>query len=530
MYIIKNAWKNITRSKGRNILVGAIVVLIAVASCVALAIQNAAAEIVSQQKQASEIVATLNVDRQKMMRQAQEGQADIRELMQNMPVLSLEEVKLFGTSVYVKNYTYTVSGTINGASIIPYSTGNTDSGTASDNVSGQETDGNAGQRPAGGFGGDAGGRNPGVNGDFTITGYSGSFAMEAFRNGTNQIVEGSMFEDGTEEFVCVISDELLLLNGLSIGDTITLCNPANTEETYDFVIKGSYQSADTGSLENQFRFSTAMDPANTILVSYEACQKMLDASKAANTAVDETVEDSGSSPLTGQLSAAFYLTSAEEVDAFTADLKEKGLNEYYSVSTNAETVAQSLEAIQDLNRFSSIFLLVVIVAGGVILVVINLINIRERKYEVGVLTAIGMKKGKVAVQFVIELLLVTLTALILGSGIGAILSVPTADLMLENQLAAQKSHQEQVQNNFGGMQMGEGQPGGGRQRPGGMGDFAGVRQNSTVSYIDQIHAAINAKVLFQLFGIGLLLTLLSGCVAVVFIARYSPLKILSERG
>ena len=42
MYILKNAWRSITRSKGRNILIGIILFVIAVSACIALSIGEAA--------------------------------------------------------------------------------------------------------------------------------------------------------------------------------------------------------------------------------------------------------------------------------------------------------------------------------------------------------------------------------------------------------------------------------------------------------------------------------------------------------
>jgi putative ABC transport system permease protein len=68
-------------------------------------------------------------------------------------------------------------------------------------------------------------------------------------------------------------------------------------------------------------------------------------------------------------------------------------------------------------------LFIVLAIGGVILNVINVFNIRERKYEVGVFTAMGIKKGKVAMQFVTELLCVTLIAIVIGAAVGAAVSV-----------------------------------------------------------------------------------------------------------
>ncbi|MFU2108463.1 FtsX-like permease family protein [Paenibacillus larvae] len=40
------------------------------------------------------------------------------------------------------------------------------------------------------------------------------------------------------------------------------------------------------------------------------------------------------------------------------------------------------------------YIVIVLVLGAVILILLSSIAIRERKYEIGVLRAIGMKKGK----------------------------------------------------------------------------------------------------------------------------------------
>ena len=46
--------------------------------------------------------------------------------------------------------------------------------------------------------------------------------------------------------------------------------------------------------------------------------------------------------------------------------------------------------------------------------VINMINIRERKYEIGVFRTIGMSKLKLTMQFVLELLIISTMSLIIG--------------------------------------------------------------------------------------------------------------------
>ena len=76
----------------------------------------------------------------------------------------------------------------------------------------------------------------GNQGDATVVGYSSDEAMTEFLVGTSTITEGEMFEEGTEEYTCVISDELATYNELEVGDTIVVVNPNNEEESYELTI------------------------------------------------------------------------------------------------------------------------------------------------------------------------------------------------------------------------------------------------------------------------------------------------------
>ena len=60
MYIIKNAWKSISRSKGRNILIGIIVAVIAISSCIGLSIRNAAKKAEEQGLESLSVTATIS--------------------------------------------------------------------------------------------------------------------------------------------------------------------------------------------------------------------------------------------------------------------------------------------------------------------------------------------------------------------------------------------------------------------------------------------------------------------------------------
>ena len=85
--------------------------------------------------------------------------------------------------------------------------------------------------------------------------------------------------------------------------------------------------------------------------------------------------------------------------------------------------------------------------------------------------------------------------------------------------------------------MGGGFPGGlGGNMPSDMpGDFGGGKNpfesmlGGAADYITEVDSAMNLTVVFQMIGVGLLLTLLASAASVLFVMRYDPLKILANR-
>ena len=522
MFVVVNALKSITRSKGRNILIGIIVVAIATASCVALAIQNAADEAKVAGMNLLNITASISVDTRLLMEKVQsEGgdMDDMREMMAAYPNLKLPELMVYADSNLVKNFYYTGSISLNGDDTLE--------AYGSEATSGERAPGGMG-----GFGGRVGGMIGGgmVMGDFTITGCSAEDAMIRFINGSSFLSAGEMFDADSADKNALISYELAVFNGLSVGDTIVLSNPNADDETYSLMVSGIYTNSSTDETSNTPRFSTAMDPANLIYISYSALEEILGLSEDA--AVIET-DDNGnevSSALTEQLSGTFVFASVEDYEGFKTELTVEGLSDYYTLSSSdISNYEASLIPLHNLSKFAATLLQIVLAVGGIILVVINVFNIRERQYEVGVLTAIGIRKSKVALQFVTELLLVTFIAIVIGTGIGAVASVPVSNSLLSAQIEQMESQANNQNSNFGrGMgginDGGESLPGRGNTM---LDVFRGNRMD--VNYLDQMNATVNFPIVMQLMWIGIFLTLISSFAAVVFVMRYEPLTILANR-
>ena len=529
MYIVKNALRNLLRSKGRNILIGLIVLVIAVASCLALSIRQAAVTARESGLENLAVTAQISLDRQAMLQKIQQGGGDMKDAFQNMTALSLEEMQTYAKSQYVKDFTYTLTTSLNAGEGLEAvdTSGSSDSG---DNAQDQQPP----NLPDGGMGGRFPLEGMGAQGDFTLVGYSSHSAMTAFVAGTCQVTDGEVFDEAAAEPVCLISDELATLNGLQVGDTLALVNPNDETETVTLTIAGLYHNSAAGAEQGGMMkgFSAASDPANQVYLSYPALKAITDASAAAAvTSTDEETGVTSTTALRAQTAGVYSFADTAAYEAFQADARAMGLSEDYAVtSTDVEAYEQSLLPLQNLSKFAAWFLLVVLLIGGAILIVFHIINIRERKYEIGGLTAIGMRKSRVALQFLTELFTVSFVFLLLGTAIGGAASVPVTNALLASQISAQETQQSNQQQNFGRPgDMGGGTGGAPAAPPSGGGGFFGMGRQM-VNYLSDVSSATDWVVVLQLLGIGLALTLLSACVAVAAVMRYEPLKILSERG
>lgn len=555
MYIFKNAMRSIVRSKGRNILIGIIVLVIAVSACIGLSIRQAANSVREQTLDSMTVTAQISFDRSSLMKELQENagdgeqkefnKSDFSKMMGSQDSLSLDEMKTYAKAQSVQSFYYTTTVSANGTTGLEAVT---DSGASSSESGGSsagtgassQQDGTGAPAMPGGEGGTMPGGKGGMGkwgtqGDFTVVGYSSDEAMTDFLNGTCSITDGVMFEEGTGSLDCIVSDELAAYNSLSVGDTIKISNPNDEDETYSLKITGIYNNSQSTVTTGGFMggFSTGSDPANQIYMSYTALKGMIDASaKDATTTTDEDTGIETSTALREQLAGTYTFASVEDYEQFDAQARELGLGDDYTVtSSDIESFEQSLLPLDNLSQMALTFLFVVLGIGAVILIVLNIFSIRDRKYEIGVLTAIGMKKRKVALQFITEVFTVTLIAIIVGSAIGAVTSVPVTNALLESQTTAQSQTTEKRQEAMG-------RPGQDTQQTGGEGltppqdmQGGGGRGFGTqaVNYITQVSSATDFTVLLELLGIGILLTLIASIASVLFIMRYEPLKILSNR-
>ena len=553
MYIIKNALVNIKRNKGRNILIGLIIIVIAASCAVTLAIRESAEKIIASYEEQNKIEATISFDREAMMRDFRDSNKSQEEMIKafnEIENIKEEEVIKYGDSEYLENYYYTYDLSVNAKDIKEA----TDSLVKETTTTKTETTtrthrfGNSGNnRPGMPPGGDMGGsrtttsrrttttktekifNEKASSGAFNLIGYNSYDDMKDFINGNYTITSGEVSSDFTS-MTCVISEELATLNSLEVGSKITIIDPKDTSKTYELEVTGIYKE-NTDSSDNMANMFTSS--ANQIITNVTVVKKILE----------------GNSNLEATITPTFIVKDSESVELFSNEVKEKGLSSYYQVTSNLEEIENATESIKNVRVFATTFLIITLVIGGVVLVVINMINIRERKYEIGVLRTIGMKKSKLSMQFMFELLVVCIFALLLGAGIGSFTSVPIANSLLSNEIENANSKYENINNNFGrGRSSNSGEETKEENKETTSSDEQKEENKETteeakeenrpepnfgiarVNQIDNIEAVVDIKVLAELLGIGILLTLIGSFASMIAISRFSPLTILKERG
>lgn len=500
MFIFKNAFISITRNRGRNILIGAIVLVIACACTITLAISNTANDLIDSYESAYEKELTISFNRENIKNQFDFSDKDSFENAKNafseIEPYTIDDVEKFATSDRIKNYYYTYNISLDGKSIKKAETPNKDEPSSS-------LDGVPKNIPGGIPNGE---RNIARQNslDFALTGYSSLESMSEFIDGTYTMTEikDNAWDIAFDGDYIFINEELALYNNLSIGSKVKLQDENN--HTFEFEVIGIFKDND---MVDDGTISMFSNSANTIITNVVALTKIT--TKYAD--IPSTVNPT------------FIIDSYDSKDEIQQAFYDQGLNEDYIVETNEEVVNSSLESVDNIRSFAKTFLIITLIIGGIVLFILNMINIRERKYEIGVFRTIGISKLKLTAQFVTELSMIAIISLTLGAGIGAAMSKSVSNSLLASEVASSTEKMEDVRNNFGGGRGGNVMPNIGSMD---MPKFSG---GPNVQAYDSIDAIVNIKVLLELFVIGLSLVLISSLAAMISIQRFSPLTILKER-
>ena len=224
-----------------------------------------------------------------------------------------------------------------------------------------------------------------------LNGITASKSNIDFKSEVLKLEKGRHIEENDKNKI-MIHEKFAELNNVNLGDKIKLSQEGKTLE---LEIVGIY----SGEKTNTFNGLSSDFIENTVYTDYKSSQEL--SNLIANnkvTSVEYGVEDP---------------TRLEDVIKTVENL---GLNNLMVSKSNKnyELVTSSVESI---TKITNVIRMGSVVVGVVILSLILMFWVRERTYEIGILLSLGTSKVNLVLQFIVEVLLVTIFGLMIALGI-----------------------------------------------------------------------------------------------------------------
>ena len=335
--------------------------------------------------------------------------------------------------------------------------------------------------------------------------------MNKLADGTWSLAQGRMItqeeiENGSP--VAVIDKRLAEANNLSVGDFIKIklysdeeinaIADTQNDNVLDLEIVGILDSAEELSSEELQWASEYSHPANQVLVPLPLYAQrdlaLMTLFHQANPKVMEATAEVLNDPL--------------EVDAFR-DQYNQNLDEYLIMDANDEMYQRLSKPLDTLTVFSDLIVAVVLINAVVIITLVSALTLKTRETEIGVLLSIGVSKVKIVGQLFSELLITAMIGFALASVSGSMIAGSVGEKALAMQV------QENQTSESGGFAYSSSES-----------LFNEVSQEEvTASY----HAGVDAGILIQIFILGVGVVFISTLIPSMMVLRFNPKKILMSQ-
>ncbi|MCP8856507.1 ABC transporter permease [Latilactobacillus sakei] len=473
MNFFKRAWQNISFKKGRSLLLVIVMIVILVFIMAGLLIRNAAVTTVNNTKQQVGASVTLSANRDQAFKQMRSSTpptstSKTKKPSLSMPSVSLANVKKIAALSGVANYNVSVATSANADSIDAISTS-----SASNNGP---------------------------------MGMSQSTSTGDFKDNTNKITKGrALTSADVNTNNVVIESELAKQNNLRVGDTIKIKATTTGKKAYTLKVVGIYKASQSSSSSMGPQQS---DPSNTLYTAYTLANQI----KGQTNKVD---------------SAVFTLSNPTQKTAFLKAAKKIINTKKFSLTADDSTYQTLKQSMQKMTNFANKIVWLVAIAGTVILALIIILMVRERRYEMGVLLSLGEKRTKIIGQLLVEMFMLLIVSLALagigGQFAGQALSKQVMNSVTTNTTTDSATTQPGGNGGPGGGQAPSGQPGG--NRLGGQMTQGNPTKAKAIKASD-LNLKINPLTLLQLGAFGFTTIALAVLLASANILRLEPRKIL----
>ncbi|MFC8448989.1 ABC transporter permease [Kitasatospora sp. NPDC057223] len=250
-----------------------------------------------------------------------------------------------------------------------------------------------------------------AKGELAVDGVRDSGMLLPFSYGSTKLTAGrGITPQDAGRDVAVIEQRLADKNRLKVGDALQ-ARSADGKHATRVTVVGIYQDP---AQEPTMWVAPNELPGNTLYVPVDTAQKL----GSGTATVSEAVFKIGSPD------------RAKQLHAETEQLLGKG---GFDFRVNDKAYRDQVVPIQRVGTFAGLLVWVIALAGALILGLVVMLQIRERRSELGVLLAMGEKKWKLIGQHAVEVAAVALPAVALAALAGSLAGQAAGDAFLGRQ-------------------------------------------------------------------------------------------------
>ena len=217
-----------------------------------------------------------------------------------------------------------------------------------------------------------------------------------FRSEVFKLIEGKNI--AREEIGKVLVHETLAKkNQWKVGDKVSL-KVLGEEKELELFIQGIF----TGKKQEKYTGMSSDFSENMMFADYTTMTQIFGKKKLVT-------------------SLKILVSDSEKLAALKAEMNKKSVQlDDYEVVEEENQFSEIVESLDMVRQMIFMMIMAVIGAGIIVLSLVLILWVRERMYEIGILLAIGCSKMKIVGQFILELVFVSLPAMILAAILGRV--------------------------------------------------------------------------------------------------------------
>ena len=226
-----------------------------------------------------------------------------------------------------------------------------------------------------------------------------------FSSGVFTIKEGKNIGENDKDSI-IVHEEFAKQNNLKLGDEVDLelldIEKSGKIKSHKFKIIGIF----SGKKHETYTGLSSDFSENMVFVDYSTSQEILN--KSENNKIANKI--------------LMYSGSAESTDLALNKLKEFKIDESkYFVEKDSNAFEESLESVSGIKHIIKIMTYSIMLGGMVVLSLILILWLRERIYEIGIFLSIGTSKIQIIMQFIFELIFISIPSIISSLFLGNVL-------------------------------------------------------------------------------------------------------------